>query len=246
MNRVKSVIVDDEPMARQSLRRMLSDFPEIEICGEADGVDPAEEMIRETGAKLLFLDIELFGESGFDLVPRLDSDIRIIFVTAFNQYAIRAFEVNALDYLLKPVSRNRLAEAVRRLSPVGNRMPDDQSPKILTINDLVLVEDQKKRRWQPLAEVCLIRVEGDYTTLCSIDGRRGVKWQSLSDWEKVLPGELFVRIHRGMIVNLNHVDTFTTLPGYRIQLELTGYPRPCIASRRFTPEIRPLLNSINR
>ena len=115
MSDLRAVIVDDEPIARRLLRRMLSDFHGISICGETDSVDEAERLIKETRAEVVFLDIELIGASGFDLVPRLDKDTAVIFVTAFNEYAIRAFEVNALDYLIKPVSEDRLAESIRRL-----------------------------------------------------------------------------------------------------------------------------------
>ena len=119
MRRLRSIIVDDEPMARISLRRMLAEFHEIKVCGEAEGVESAVCLIRETGAEVVFLDVELFGESGFELIPRLGREVRVVFVSGFKHYAVRAFQVNALDYLLKPVSRERLAETVRRLGISG-------------------------------------------------------------------------------------------------------------------------------
>ena len=235
---LRAVVVDDEPIARQALCRMLGEFPEVRVCGQADSVNQAEALIRDVRADVVYLDIKLFGESGFDLVPRLDKQVAIVFVTAFDRYAIRAFEVNALDYLLKPVVHERLAETIRRLC--GRAAPASPSPvpEQLSMDDVILVQDSKQRYWLPLERVCVIEANGDFTALRSVDGLGGNIWRRLGEWERILPDGPFVRIHRKRIVNLDHVEGFETAPGDRLRLHLAGVPQPCHASRRLTPSLR--------
>ena len=239
---LRAIIVDDEPIARQALRRMLADFPNVKICGEAESVDEAERLVSDTRAEVVFLDIELYGESGFDLVPKLDKKTSVVFVTAFNRYAIRAFEVNALDYLLKPVSKDRLAESIRRLGKRRGSQPPSTSPELLNLDDLVLVQDRNRRFWLVLKKLCLIEANGDFTVLQSIDGISGIVWRSLRQWEKLLPQDQFARIHRGMIVNLEFVEAVESMPGNRLRLHMMGMTKPCIASRRLTPHVRERLS----
>jgi two-component system LytT family response regulator len=115
MTKIKAIIVDDERLARVNLRRLLEPFPEIEIAGEASSCKGAIEMINQYNPQLIFLDIQLSGETGFDLLEIIDNSIKIIFVTAYDEYAIRAFEVNAIDYLLKPVNPERLKVSIERV-----------------------------------------------------------------------------------------------------------------------------------
>lgn len=245
MDDLRVVIVDDEPTARRALRRMLMDFPNIKICGEAESVDEAERLIRDTRVEVVFLDIELYGESGFDLVPRLDTKTAVVFVTAFNNYAIRAFEVNALDYLLKPVTKDRLAESIRRLRKRREPRPLSTSSEHLNPDDVILVQDGKRRRWLVLKHLCLIEANGDFTLLQSTDGISGVVWRSLRQWEKLLPQAQFVRIHRRLIVNFDHINAFEPMPGNRLKLHIAGVAEPCIASRRLTPQLRKRLSSLD-
>ena len=238
MTDLRVVIVDDEPIARQALRRMLTDFPDIRICGEAESVDEAEHLIGETRADVVFLDIELYGESGFDLVPRLDSGTAVVFVTAFNQYAIRAFEVNALDYLLKPVAKDRLAESIGRHRKQQKMQPRLTLSQDLSLDDLILVQNGKRRCWLALKNLCLIEASGDFTVLHATDGMSGMVWRSLRQWEKLLPQHQFARIHRGMIVNFNCINAFEPASGQRLKLHVAGLAEPCISSRRLTPQLR--------
>lgn len=241
---LRALIVDDEAIARRALRRMLADFPNINICGEAESVDEAERLAADARAEVVFLDIELYGESGFDLVPKLDNQTAVVFVSAFNKYAIRAFEVNALDYLLKPVSKDRLAESIRRLGKRREPRPAATSAELLHPDDVILVQDGKRRCWLVLKDLCLIEASGDFTVLKSTDGVSGAVWRSLRQWEELLPRDRFARIHRGMIVNLEHVESFEPMPGNRLRLHITGAAGPCMASRRLTPRIRKLLSPL--
>ncbi len=243
VTKLRIVIVDDEPIACRALSRMLGEFPEVEVCGQAHSVDEAEVLVTDTRADVVCLDIELFGESGFDLVPRLDGAVAVIFVTAFNQYAIRAFEVNALDYLLKPVTSERLAETIRRLQE--RQKTPVPSPNLGQLNqdDLILAQDGRRRLWLPLEKVCMIEAQGDYTVLRSSEGLSGTAWRSMRHWERLLPQEQFMRIHRTWIVNLDHVEAYKTAPGNRLELQMAGLAHPLCASRRLTSGLRKRLST---
>ena len=240
---LRAVVVDDEPMACQALCRMLAAFPQVRVCGQADSVDQAEALIREVRAHVVYLDIKLFGESGFDLVPRLDDHVAVVFVTAFDRYAIRAFEVNALDYLLKPVVHERLAESIRRLCDRTTPPSPSPGPEQLSMDDVILVQNSKRRYWLPLKKVCVIESSGDFTALRSVDGQAGNVWRRMGEWVRLLPDGPFVRIHRKRIVNLKYVEGFETAPGDRLKLHLTGIPEPCHVSRRLTPGLRQRLQA---
>ena len=116
----KTIIVDDERMARKEMRGLLAEFDEIAVVGEAENINEAVNLIQKEKPHVVFLDIQLSGENGFDLLERTDQNFKLIFVTAFDAYAIRAFEINALDYLLKPVNPERLAKAIERLDEENN------------------------------------------------------------------------------------------------------------------------------
>ncbi|MCK9280757.1 MAG: response regulator [Melioribacteraceae bacterium] len=124
MNTIKTIIIDDEKLAREDLKALLKDFPDIEILGEADNVGKGIKLIEEEEFDLIFLDIQMPGETGFDLLNKIKTDKKIIFVTAYEQFAIKAFEVSAQDYLLKPVNKERLAIAVNKIRNSENNTID--------------------------------------------------------------------------------------------------------------------------
>ncbi len=238
MTDLRVIIVDDEAMARSALRRMLGEFPGVCICGETDSVNGAEQLVRKHGIDVVYLDIELYGESGFDLVDRLDETIAVVFVTAYSHYAPRAFDVDARDYLLKPVTKARLAENIQRLRKLRGLPDPSFEPVNLNLDDDILVKQGKTQIRRPLKQLSRIEVSGDFTVLTFTDGASGTVWQSLSRWEEKLPEAHFVRIHRGMIVNLDQVDTFETMPGSRLKLHMKGTHPPCLVSRRQTPGLK--------
>ncbi len=244
MNDMRVLIVDDEAMARKALRRMLSEFQGIRICGETDSVDGAVKLIRQTHVDAVYLDIELYGEKGFDLVHHLDDQTAVVFVTAFSQYAPLAFDMEVKDYLLKPVTKDRLAENIRRLREYQKLVKSSSDTEQVKPEDSIFVQDGKKRLQFPLSQLSLIEADGDYTILKSTDGRSGIAWKSLRQWEQRLPVDQFVRIHRSIIVNLNQIQSFETIAGNRLKLYMKGVQIPCLASRRLTPGIRKLLISL--
>ena len=239
MRKHTAVIVDDERLARREMRSLLAEFPQIEIAGEAEDVASAAELIVRFKADIVFLDIQLSGETGFDLLERIGGGVRVIFVTAFDAFAIRAFEVNAVDYLLKPVNPDRLAAAIERL---GRREEKPKSARPLEIDDRVLVETSGRGFFIQVSEIAHIASAGDYSEMYTTDGRKLLVEKPLREWEERLPAKHFARIHRQSIVNLDLVESIESWFGGGLQLRLKTGGEPLAVSRRFASKLKSSFN----
>jgi two-component system LytT family response regulator len=201
---LKAFVVDDERLARRELRSMLAAMKDVEVVGEAATVEEALAGILTSRPDALLLDIHLCGEAGFDLLDRLADRPATIFITAYDAFAIRAFEVNALDYLLKPVTAERLAASLERVRQ-GQAAGSDGGVRF-EYGDRIWAESKNQARLVPLCEVVCIRAAGDYSEVTTTDGRTSLVLRSLKDWEDRLPVSHFLRVHRSAIVNLAHVE----------------------------------------
>jgi len=198
----KALIVDDEALARQELRRMLKEHPHIDIRGEAASVTEAVEAVEAIRPDVIFLDIDLGGGSGFDILEKVPSDFRVIFVTAYDEFAIRAFKVNALDYLLKPIHPLRLNESLKRL---GNPYLNEPGHKLNTF-DKILVSHQRYSRLVAVRSISCIEACGDYTRIHTREGFSGTLHHTIKKWVERLPETLFFQCHRSYIVNIDRVE----------------------------------------
>jgi two-component system, LytTR family, response regulator len=232
---LRALVVDDERLARRELVGMLGAHREISVAGEAASVDDAAAMIRTLDPDVVFLDIQMPRRSGFELLDAADVR-RVVFVTAHDVHAIRAFEVNALDYLLKPVHPVRLALTIRRLvaaggvpAPTAGLEPDD---------DLFLTEGRAARFVRVRAIVC-IRGAGDYTEVALADGKLLLSPRPLKDWEARLPAA-FARVHRTAIVNLEHVERVERIGDDSYRMIVRGVAAPVPMSRRNAARLRAL------
>ena len=207
---MKALIVDDEPLARKEVRRLLAAHPAITIVGEASNVGEAETKIRELAPDLVFLDIEMPDGTGFDLLERLEHAPQIVFTTAYDQHALRAFEVNALDYLLKPLEPERLAAALARVRPPAPEQPLDR----------LFVRDGARCWFVPLAEVSVCSTEGNSTRL-SWKTENPLVPRSLVALEPRLPPAFF-RASRAAILNLDFVEGIDVGVGGRLHAQLRG------------------------
>lgn len=214
---LRAVIVDDERHARAELRTLLGAHPGIEIVGEADSVEAAAAVLAECRPDLVLLDIALGARSGFDLLDSLDHHVRIIFVTAYDSYAVRAFQVRALDYVLKPVHPDRLAEALARV--------ESHDPTLF-------FKSGDSGAFVKVADIACILAEGDYSRVVTTAGREHLVLRSLADWERRLPAASFARIHRSAIANLHVVRRVSRGRDNRWRLYLPALVRPLIISRR--------------
>lgn len=239
MRRRHAVIVDDERLARRELRTLLEEghSAAVHIVGEAASVDEAARMVEATDADLVFLDITLGRESGFDLLPRLGEDVDVVFVTAHDHYAVRAFEVNALDYLLKPVVPGRLAIAIQRLSGPAIGLP--AASRLLGHDDRLFLRLDDRRRFIRVSEIMAIESDGDNSYLYMAPRpSRARAAKSLREWEERLPERHFVRIHRSTIVNLDFVDRVDEWSHGSFMVFLRGVQEPFTMSRRYAARVR--------
>lgn len=201
---MKALIVDDERLARKELIRLLEEHPSVEVVGEAANADEAEKMIDELNPDLLFLDIQMPGRTGFELLQSLESAPVVIFTTAYDEFAIKAFEVNALDYLVKPIQPERLAEAVRKAIDKEQIKSGRRDGK-LGLNDQVFVKDGEKCWFVGLSSVRLFESDGNYIKVF-FDTNRPMIHKSLNALDEKLDERAFFRASRKHIVNLSWVE----------------------------------------
>jgi two-component system LytT family response regulator len=206
---ITALIIDDERAARMELRRMLTEYPAIKVVGEAANADEAEELIRAVKPDIIFLDIQMPGRSGFDLLESLIAVPIVIFVTAFDTYAVKAFEVSALDYLMKPVREERFAKAVAQAIA---RFKDKETP-------FVFVKERGQYHMIKWEDVHLIESMDNYARL--FFSKQSVLLKtSLNQLEEQLDGQLFFRTSRAQIINLNYIESIREQDG-RFSAQLT-------------------------
>jgi len=231
MRTYTAYIVDDEPLALRTLRKKLEDFPEIEIVGESTRMPKAIKEINNLDPDILFLDIQLVEGTGFDLLNKIDYTGNVIFVTAYDEYAFRAFEVNALDYILKPTSHERLKIALEKVLNSGSRT--FTSNLKYKISDRILIIDRSKMRFVLISNIKLINAARDYSTVETIDGKSFLILRSMKEWEDRLPPEHFVRIHRSYIVNINCIEKINRTSTSSALIYLEDHPEPVTLSRTY-------------
>lgn len=236
MTRIRTVIVDDERLARHELSYLLAQHPDIEVVGEAGSVVEAVAVLESLHPDLVLLDIQMPKQTGFDLFERTEVTAAVIFVTAHNEFALRAFEVNALDYLMKPVNPTRLQQAIERFH---QRSPHPAAPaRALTYDDTIFVVLGNAPRFVKLASILCIEAEGDYSRLVGAGGSMGLVLKSLKDWEALLPERQFCRIQRSVIINCERVERFEPWFNSSYQVYLEHLPEPLTMSRRLAKRFR--------
>jgi two-component system LytT family response regulator len=227
----RAIIVDDERLARKDLRSLLTEYDTIEIVGEADSVASAKQLINETGPDLIFLDIQMPGESGFDLLEKADVEARVIFVTAFDEYAIRAFEVDAIDYLLKPVNPDRLRNAIERLErETPNRY---EQRRKLEYDGALFLTISNHLKFVRVSSILSVQAAGDYSELTLMEGKKGLVMKPMLEWEDRLPESHFCRIHRSTIINMEYIDRIEEWFKNSYRVHLKGVDTPVPMSRRY-------------
>jgi len=227
---MKALIVDDERLARTELRRLLTEHPEIEIAGEARNGEEALALAAQLSLDLLFLDIQMPQMSGFDVLDRLDDIPQVIFTTAYDAYAIKAFEVNALDYLMKPIAPARLAAALAKVRPRAG------SARL----ERVFVRDGDRCWIVALPDIFLLESDGNYTRV-HFNGQRPLIRRSLNALEAQLDPAIFFRANRKEILNLKWIDKVDLGIAGGLSVRLRG-GRSVEMSRRQSGRLREILS----
>lgn len=221
---MKTLIVDDERLARKELSTLLADHSEIEIVGEAVNADDAIEKINQLNPDLLFLDIQMPGKTGFDLLEMLDAAPNVIFTTAYDEYAIKAFEYNALDYLLKPIQTDRLAEAIKKVIKKDKQQKEElelSKARKLTHQDQVFVKDGDKCWFVRLADVRMFESDGNYIKVY-FENFKPMIHKSLNALDERLDDRCFFRASRKHIINLSWVEGIETWFNGGLLVKLKG------------------------
>jgi two-component system LytT family response regulator len=208
---MNALLVDDERLARQELRRLLTAHADVTIVGEASTADEAVARLDEPSIDLVFLDIQMPGGSGFDVLERLDRVPLVVFTTAFDEYAVRAFEVNAFDYLLKPVRPERLASALDKARATLATAPERRREPPRSSTERVFLRDGERCWIVQWAEIVLFEVEGNYAR-AYFGANRPLIRVSLNALEARLDPALFFRASRQHIVNLRFIESVETSP----------------------------------
>jgi len=229
MSILSVLIVDDEFLARKELAKGIVDYNENYTIHQADSVDSAIDILTKEKIDLIFLDIQLMGETGFDLLKRIKIKADVVFVTAYEEYALRAFEVNAVDYLLKPVSIKRFNMAMERI--LSKKKPNISEE--LTYSDQLIEKNFNGIRLIKLKNIVFISAEGDYTRVCCSDGNEMLLHRTMKCWENILPKKHFRRIHRSTIINTEYIEKFYKTGASKHQVEITGLDKLFTISRTY-------------
>jgi two-component system LytT family response regulator len=239
MTSLKAIIVDEERLARVNLRRLLEPFPEIEIAGEAGSCASALDLIGLHNPQLIFLDIQLHGETCYDLLEFIDHTTKIILVSAYDEHTLGAFKMNPIEYLSKPVNPERLREAIER---VKNRINNKESKtKGYEYSDSIFVPiNNHASGFIKISSIAIIEPVGNYSRIVTIEGNHFLVLKTLKQWQEELPDNNFMRIHRSSIVNKEHIDHIEK--GFRTRhlVYLRNIPEPFEVSRRYAMKLKAL------
>ena len=242
---IKAIIIDDERLARNELKKLLMDYPEIEVVAEAANVGEGIEKIETMNPELIFLDIQMPGKTGFDLLSELDKSPNVIFTTAYDEYALKAFEVNALDYLLKPVEPKRLADAIQKLHlqeerESSNGVSENVNKSTLYEHDQVFVKDGERCWFVKLSEIRLFESVGNYAKVY-FGPNKPLILKSLNALEERLDEKMFFRANRKHIINLRLIEKIEPYFNGGLLLELKGGEKIEV-SRRQTVKFKEMMS----
>jgi two-component system LytT family response regulator len=224
MKALRTIIIDDERLAREELKMLLTEYIEIEIVAEAQNGEEGIAKIKELNPDLIFLDVSMPGMTGFDMLKQLDDAPQVIFVTAHDEFAMKAFDAQAIDYVLKPIDHTRLAQAIKKANienaDLDENLYFDRKLRLLNPEDKVFIKDGEKCWFLELDKVRMLESDGNYVKVF-FDQFRPMILRSLNSFETRLNPEHFFRANRKFIVNLNHVVAVETWFNGGLKVELS-------------------------
>lgn len=226
----KCYIVDDENLAIKELETLLGQFPDLQVIGSNERASHAIKEINEKKPDLIFLDINMPGLNGFELLEQLDEAPEVIFVTAYDEFAIKAFEVNALDYILKPVNPDRLKDAVLKLEKKSQQTLKDQTDK-LNLDRKIFIKDGDRCYFVPVRDIFLIESEGNYVKVY-FENKKPLLHKSLTYMEARLPENIFFRANRQFIFNMDYVKKIEPYFNSTLLIELQSGQRIDLSQRQ--------------
>ena len=236
---LSALIIEDEPFVRQDLSALLDRHGRVRMAGEAGTLYEAKQLLQQHFFDIVFLDIGLPGGSGFDLIPFIDQQSKIVFVTGHDDYALKAFEINALDYLLKPVAKDRLDKTLARI------LPKVENPAGRAEKERILIKcDTGSRYISPENILAITSIGGNYIALYLHQGEKLILRSTLKSWETALSGAFFCRIHKSTIINMARVTRLARLANGILKVFLGQCPHPFKVSRRMAGHLKMTLMNI--
>ncbi len=238
---MRAIIVDDEPPARREMRRLLGGHSDVTVVGEAASLVTARGLLLRGSPDIVFLDIRLGRENGFDLLADIDRDTYVIFVTAYDSYAIKAFEANALDYLVKPVEEARLGATLERARGAQPDATVRAKEPSFSAGSWIYLDAGEIPAFVRIPTISYIAARDGGSVIHTADGKSFASARPLTAWEGRLSGGNFVRIHRATLINLEHVEKVERWFQYSYRVFVHGASTPLQMSRRYASNIRELL-----
>ncbi|MDN3594680.1 LytR/AlgR family response regulator transcription factor [Zunongwangia endophytica] len=223
MKTLKAVIVEDSRLARNELKELLTSHKEIELIGEAANVDDGFKLITANNPDLLFLDINMPEKDGFELLEMLDEVPLTIFTTAFDEYAIKSFEYNAFDYLLKPINQKRFAQSIEKVLEKGSNSesPDPKNENALSLDKQIFIKDGEKCWLVKIQDIFMFEIVGNYTRVF-FKNNKPLIYKSLGRIEEKLPNDIFFRANRQQLININHVNKVVSWFNGKLKIEMNS------------------------
>ncbi|WBL23534.1 LytR/AlgR family response regulator transcription factor [Zunongwangia sp. HRR-M8] len=223
MKTLKAVIVEDSRLARNELKELLASHKEIELIGEAANVDDGFKLITEYNPDLLFLDINMPEKDGFELLEMLDEVPLTIFTTAFDEYAIKSFEYNAFDYLLKPINQKRFSQSIEKVLEKGsnNETSDPKNENALSLDKQIFIKDGEKCWLVKIQDIFMFEIVGNYTRVF-FENNKPLIYKSLGRIEEKLPNDIFFRANRQQLININHVKKVVSWFNGKLKIEMNS------------------------
>jgi len=241
MKSIRAVLIDDVEVMRITLKKVLEQFPHINIIGEASSFDEAKEVVNRLKPDLLFLDIDLNGLISIDLLEELNCTPKIIFITSHENFAIKAFEMNAIDFIIKPISAKRIANAIERVSLPSVAINDNnlnEGEERFQSDQIILLNFDNKMNFIKIKDINYIEAYGNYTKINMLDGKLSITYNSIKNWENKLPLDIFIQIHRSTVVNLINVLKIEKWTNDTGRLYLKDIEKPFEISRSYFFQIK--------
>ena len=221
MMMLKAVIVEDSRLARNELKELMKAHKEIELVGEAENIDEGYKLITETNPNLLFLDINMPEKDGFELLEMLDDVPITIFTTAFDEYAIKSFEYNAFDYLLKPINQKRFSNSITKVLEKSNTEVSIPNKEGMSLDKQIFIKDGEKCWLVKIKDISLFEIVGNYTRVF-FESNKPLIYKSLAQIEEKLPSDVFFRANRQQIININHIKKVVSWFNGKLKIEMNS------------------------
>lgn len=238
MESITAIIVEDSRLARNELKELLKKHPQIELVAEAENVDMAYELINQKQPRILFLDINMPEKNGFELLEMLENVPITIFTTAYDEYAIKSFEYNAFDYLLKPINQGRFSKTIEKVIAAIEKENIEQKP--FELHRQIFIKDGENCWLIRISEIAVFEIVGNYTRVYFEDNTPLI-YKSLNQIEAKLPEETFFRANRQQIINLNHVDKVVPWFNGKLKITIKNSNQEIEVSRRQSYKFKELL-----